>query len=194
MPAVGLGYSFTRSTWPLCPSCPHLVLGCPVLNAICKQARAYLGTRHHQTHVRVLCQVTTAVEFSRIWWDKRAKHPSITRVSFWRPNPPPGYAALGDCMVTGMYAPPQEVWVIRDAEPGQEEEETTPLLKKPINYNLVSAQHGAPGVVRPILAGVMLACVSHLTLTPPVVVCQPPCAFAFSSTSPPCHLLLEYSV
>lgn len=56
--------------------------------------------------------IATAVEFIRLWWDKRSSNPSLTGVSFWRPVPPPGYVSLGDCMVTGVYAPPQ-VCVVR---------------------------------------------------------------------------------
>lgn len=53
----------------------------------------------------------TAVEFRRLWWDKHSSaSPSVMRVSFWRPVPPPGYVALADCMVTGIYAPPQVRW------------------------------------------------------------------------------------
>ncbi len=83
-------------------------------------------------------QQTTTVEFERLWWDKRAKHPSLTKVSFWRPVAPPGYVALGDCMVTGMYAPPQGVLVLRDADPAENLEEGPPLLARPLSYVPVS--------------------------------------------------------
>lgn len=79
-----------------------------------------------------LLQVTTTVEFARIWWDKHAKHPSMSNVSFWRPLPPPGYVVLGDCMVTGMYCPPPHVLVVRDTDPSELVDGRPPLLARPI--------------------------------------------------------------
>lgn len=77
-------------------------------------------------------QVTSTVEFTRIWWDKHAKHPSLSQVSFWRPVPPPGYVALGDCMVTGMYCPPNNVLVLRDTDPATQAPGVAPLLARPL--------------------------------------------------------------
>jgi hypothetical protein len=39
---------------------------------------------------------STAVDFRRVWWDKDARYPSKTGLSFWRPIPPQGYISLGD--------------------------------------------------------------------------------------------------
>lgn len=82
-------------------------------------------------------QVTTTVEFARIWWDKHAKHPSMTKVSFWRPVPPPGYVRLGDCMVAGLYCPPQSVLVVRDADPSENIAGQPPLLARPLRCSQV---------------------------------------------------------
>lgn len=76
--------------------------------------------------------MTETVEFARIWWDKHAKHPSMTKVSFWRPVPPPGYAVLGDCMVPGLYCPPKSVLVVRDTDPSEVVQGKPPLLARPI--------------------------------------------------------------
>ncbi len=52
--------------------------------------------------------VITTVEFRRLWWDRRSQsNPAGCQASFWRPITPPGYALLGDVLVTGVYAPPQ---------------------------------------------------------------------------------------
>ena len=56
---------------------------------------------------------------SLLRWDKHAPHPSRCRVSFWRPVPPPGYVSLGDCMVTGIYAPPQVDLDLDPLRPGR---------------------------------------------------------------------------
>lgn len=76
---------------------------------------------------------TSTVQFERIWWDKHAKHPSITKVSFWRAIAPPGYAALGDCMVAGAYHPPAAALVVRE----DTSDEGSPLLKQPLKFVLV---------------------------------------------------------
>jgi vacuolar protein sorting-associated protein 13A/C len=90
--------------------------------------------------------VTSTVEFARIWWDKHAKHPSMTKVSFWRPLPPPGYVILGDCMVPGMYCPPQTVLVVRDTDPSEVVEGRPPLLARPIK--LLQVRVGAAACMR----------------------------------------------
>lgn len=80
-----------------------------------------------------LLQVSSTVEFTRIWWDKHSKHPSMTQVSLWRPVPPPGYVILGDCMVTGMYCPPSNVLVLRDTDPSELVDGRPPLLARPLS-------------------------------------------------------------
>lgn len=77
------------------------------------------------------------MEFSRIWWDKQSKHPSMTQVSLWRPVPPPGYVTLGDCMVTGMYCPPNNALVLRDTDPSELVDGRPPLLARPLSCVLV---------------------------------------------------------
>jgi len=79
------------------------------------------------------CQISSTVEFSRIWWDKHSKHPSMTQVSLWRPVPPPGYVTLGDCMVTGMYCPPNSALVLRDTDPSEHVDGQPPLLARPMS-------------------------------------------------------------
>ncbi|KAG0489289.1 hypothetical protein HPP92_008100 [Vanilla planifolia] len=45
----------------------------------------------------------TTPHFERIWWDKGS---DIRRpISVWRPNPRPGFAALGDCITEGLEPP-----------------------------------------------------------------------------------------
>ena len=39
---------------------------------------------------------STAVDFRRVWWDKDARYPSKSGLSFWRPIPPQGYISLGE--------------------------------------------------------------------------------------------------
>ena len=41
-----------------------------------------------------------AVDFRRIWWDKGARSPCREGMSLWRPNPPPGYVALGELSIS----------------------------------------------------------------------------------------------
>lgn len=82
-------------------------------------------------------QVSSTVEFTRLWWDKHSKHPSMTQVSLWRPVPPPGYVSLGDCMVTGMYCPPSNALVLRDTDPSELVDGRPPLLARPISCLVV---------------------------------------------------------
>jgi hypothetical protein len=82
-------------------------------------------------------QISSTVEFQRIWWDKHSKHPSMTQVSLWRPVPPPGYVSLGDCMVTGMYCPPNNVLVLRDTDPSELMDGRPPLLARPMSCVMV---------------------------------------------------------
>jgi vacuolar protein sorting-associated protein 13A/C len=104
-------------------------------------ARAFASARAAlRSRVASASETTETVEFLRIWWDKRSKHPSLTKVGFWRPVPPPGYVALGDCMVTGMYAPPKSVLVLRDTDPAEALESGAPLLKPPLCYVMVRAR------------------------------------------------------
>lgn len=62
----------------------------------------------------------------------------MTKVSFWRAVPPPGYVVLGDCMVPGMYRPPENVLVIRDIDPSEAVPGQPPLLARPLKYMSVS--------------------------------------------------------
>jgi hypothetical protein len=82
-------------------------------------------------------QISSTVEFQRIWWDKHSQHPSMTQVSLWRPVPPPGYVSLGDCMVTGMYCPPNNVLVLRDTDPSELMDGRPPLLARPMGCEMV---------------------------------------------------------
>jgi hypothetical protein len=84
-------------------------------------------------------QVSSTVEFKRIWWDKHSKHPSMTQVSLWQPVPPPGYVCLGDCMVTGMYCPPSTALVLRDTDPSELVDGRPALLARPISCVAVRA-------------------------------------------------------
>lgn len=61
-------------------------------------------------------------------------------MSFWRPVPPPGYVSLGDCMVTGLYAPPQSAVVLRDSDPTELlQKGQLPILARPRGYIRVRA-------------------------------------------------------
>lgn len=90
-----------------------------------------------------MLQVSSTVEFQRIWWDKHSKHPSMTQVSLWRPVPPPGYVALGDCMVTGMYCPPNNALVLRDTDPSELVDGRPPLLARPMSCLMVRQLHNS---------------------------------------------------
>ena len=53
------------------------------------------------------------MDFRRLWsWDGEGA-PGFEGVSIWRPLPPPGYAALGDCLMKG-YDPPTSACVVQD--------------------------------------------------------------------------------
>ncbi|KAL6745679.1 hypothetical protein V8C86DRAFT_3150873 [Haematococcus lacustris] len=102
----------------------------------------------------------TAVEFRRIWWDKHSREgPSSTGVAFWRPLAPLGYASLGDCMTTGLLAPPMGVVVLADSEEpggqqrghmaGQQGEWRGPLLARPIGFAQVWMDEHRYGVGDP---------------------------------------------
>jgi vacuolar protein sorting-associated protein 13A/C len=88
---------------------------------------------------RSVLQVSSTVEFTRIWWDKHSKHPSMTQVSLWHPVPPPGYVILGDCMITGMYCPPSNALVLRDTDPSELVDGRPPLLARPLSCVSVRA-------------------------------------------------------
>jgi hypothetical protein len=151
-------------------------------------------------HVRLcspLSQVTSTVEFARIWWDKHAKHPSLTRVSFWRAVPPPGYVVLGDAMVTGKYCPPPSVLVVRDIDPSEAVAGQPPLLARPIKCLQVKLWKFAPTwavalhaalhpTYRPIsyhsLGCTLYCCCAHATSAPKVMCDMHACMHANAPT------------
>lgn len=51
--------------------------------------------------------------------------------------PPPGYVILGDCMVTGMYCPPNNALVLRDTDPTELVDGRPPLLARPMTCVMV---------------------------------------------------------
>ncbi|KAK9908805.1 hypothetical protein WJX75_003140 [Coccomyxa subellipsoidea] len=79
---------------------------------------------------------STAVDFRRVWWDKDARYPSKTGLSFWRPIPPQGYISLGDCAEVG-YDPPQSIVVLLDSELAEMEHTSTPLVRPPRGFELL---------------------------------------------------------
>eukprot|EP00884_Botryococcus_braunii_P010315 jgi/Botrbrau1/19285/Bobra.0073s0028.1 len=96
--------------------------------------RAHLLQRASHRRLR-----SSTADFRRVWWDKHARNPSRLGVSIWRPIPPPGYVALGDCVDSG-YDPPQSVLVLRDSDVGGSPGglgDFPPLLKPPSAYKLI---------------------------------------------------------
>eukprot|EP00898_Chlorokybus_atmophyticus_P001275 jgi/Chlat1/2148/Chrsp17S02730 len=75
----------------------------------------------------------TCARFQRIWWDKGWKHRSQT-ASIWRPQPPPGYRILGDCINVG-HEPPSEVLVMFNDDTGK--------LKSPVRFELIWRDTGS---------------------------------------------------
>lgn len=76
------------------------------------------------------------VDFRRVWSDQGA-YSEGEGVTFWRPVAPPGYAALGDCVVRGFH-PPSSCLVIREDYSGDAGKGGgLPLIKSPRDYELV---------------------------------------------------------
>ncbi|KAK3260914.1 hypothetical protein CYMTET_30153, partial [Cymbomonas tetramitiformis] len=80
-------------------------------------------------------ETCTVVDFRLTWWSKDVK--SARAVSFWRPVPPMGFFALGDCMRAG-YVPPTSLLVCR-------ERGGTALLAAPTGFTQVWADNGRNG-------------------------------------------------
>ena len=55
---------------------------------------------------------TKTVTFQRVWTNKYQES-RLNAVSVWRPVPPQGYVAVGDCLVSGTWAPPSSALVLR---------------------------------------------------------------------------------
>ncbi len=76
------------------------------------------------------------VDFRRVWSDHGA-YSEGEGVTFWRPVAPPGYAALGDCVVRGFH-PPTSCLIIREEYSGDVSKTgKLPLIKGPLDYDLV---------------------------------------------------------
>ncbi len=76
------------------------------------------------------------VDFRRVWSDQGA-YSEGEGVTFWRPVAPPGYAALGDCVVRGFH-PPSSCLVIREEYSGDVSKTgKLPLIKAPRDYELI---------------------------------------------------------
>ncbi|KAK9819963.1 hypothetical protein WJX72_004515 [[Myrmecia] bisecta] len=82
---------------------------------------------------------STTCDFRRMWWDKGMRNASGKGASIWRPVPPPGYVALGDCLEPS-YDPPLSVVVLRDVEllgDPADQAASIPLLRSPRGYEMV---------------------------------------------------------
>lgn len=58
------------------------------------------------------------------------------------------YVLLGDCLVTGIYAPPPGCLVLRETDPAEAlaDPGKPPLLARPLNYVRVSSTVRTPGL------------------------------------------------
>jgi len=80
------------------------------------------------------------VDFRRIWSDGGA-FTDGQGLTAWRPVAPPGYSALGDCIVKG-FDPPASALVVLDSGAGisagnERTQEKTPLVKAPRGFDLI---------------------------------------------------------
>lgn len=78
------------------------------------------------------------VDFRRLWSDQGAFSMG-EGVTFWRPIAPPGYVALGDCVVKGFH-PPTSCLVIREEysrDGGPQSKGALPLVRAPLEYELM---------------------------------------------------------
>jgi hypothetical protein len=66
-----------------------------------------------QQHVQASTSFSTTLVFERIWSNKRSNPSRKSAASVWRPVPPHGYIAVGDCLVTGSWTAPTSVTVLR---------------------------------------------------------------------------------
>lgn len=55
---------------------------------------------------------STTLVFERIWTNKQLADSRRKAVSIWRPVPPQGYVAVGDCLVVGSWTAPRSAAVL----------------------------------------------------------------------------------
>jgi hypothetical protein len=86
-----------------------------VFATVCRSYRSFEQSwKSLQQHAQVTKAFTTTLVCDRIWCNK-ARNPSRQNAaSIWRPVAPPGYTAVGDCLVTGSWAAPTSVTVLRE--------------------------------------------------------------------------------
>ena len=63
--------------------------------------------------IPMACPAPAVVDFLRVWWWDGDGTLGGEGISIWRPVAPPGYAALGDCLMRG-YDPPTSACVVQD--------------------------------------------------------------------------------
>lgn len=61
-------------------------------------------------HTRALS--TTTLVFERVWTNKMRANSRQNAISIWRPVPPAGYVAVGDCLVSGSWTAPRSATVL----------------------------------------------------------------------------------
>ncbi|KAL4527774.1 hypothetical protein Ndes2437A_g02912 [Nannochloris sp. 'desiccata'] len=113
------------------------------------------------------------VDFRRVWSDQGA-YSEGEGVTFWRPVAPPGYAALGDCVVRGFH-PPSSCLVIREEYSGDASKGgRLPLIKAPRDYELVWSDGTQKEDLRlcfwkpiPHEGYVAMGCVASIGMMPP---------------------------
>jgi len=98
---------------------------------------AFQASRRQKRTEEVRRTLTPAVvDFRRVWSDQ-GEYSEGEGVTFWRPVAPPGYAALGDCVVRGFHPPPSCLVIREDYSGDAGKGGGLPLIKSPRDYELV---------------------------------------------------------
>lgn len=99
---------------------------------------------------------TSTFVFNRVWTSKDLDVSRLNAVSIWRPVPPPGFVAVGDCIAAGTWTAPRSAVVLQKGADGGLTCPAVVRTEQPRHRSCFFEQANAPPAWR-ILAQVLLS-------------------------------------